>query len=156
MVLGSLITTAVFYFINKQNENEERENLKAFLASFKDAKSTQKSMDEALNDPKTALVIASALTVVIGKDELFYYRGSDCGRMERTDLLNVKEILRAEKEHSPAEKLMIIIKKTSDASLRNSMDLLDAISAAGIPAGHFADASLSIIEKNCIQNIRSK
>ena len=154
MVIGSLITGAVFYYINMQNENQERENIKEFLASFRDAKTTQEKLDEALNDPKAALVLSSALTVVIAKDELFYYRGTDCGKLARTDIINVRGILSSEKQHTTSDKLMIIIKKTKEATLRNSMDLLDAITNSGITPGHFAEAAMTENEKNCIQNYK--
>ena len=154
MILGAAITSGIFYYINKLNENEERENLKNFLTSFKEEKSNQLNLDQALNDPKAALVLSSALTVVIAKDELYYYRGTDCSKMDKTDLINIKSILSEEKQHAGADRLMIIVKKMPEATLRNSMDLLDAITSSGITPGHFAEASMTGNEKNCIQNYK--
>ena len=37
MIIGAAITSGIFYYVNKQNEDEARENLKTFLASMKDS-----------------------------------------------------------------------------------------------------------------------
>ena len=155
MIIGAAITSGIFYYVNKQNEDEARENLKAFLASMKDSKTTQERLDEALNDPKATLILSTAMTVITApNDELFYYKGNDCGKLIKTDLINMKEIFSIEKKIVPAAELMIIIKKIPGASLRNSIDLLDAITAAGIPAGHFAEVKITENEKNCLQNYK--
>jgi hypothetical protein len=153
MFIGAAVTSGIFYYINKQNENEARENLRSLLASLKDSKTTQAKLEEALNDPKASMVLSSAITVILStKDEIYYYKGNDCSKIEKTDFTNIKNILAAEKQHSNADELMIIIKKMPGATLRNSIDLLDAITGAGIPAGHFAEVGITDKEKNCLQN----
>ena len=155
MIIGAAITCGVFYYINKQNENEARENLRAFLASMKDSKTTQANLDEALNDPKASMILLSAITVIANaNDELYYYKGNDCSKLIKTDFVNIKDILSTEKKYEAADELMIIIKKMPGASLRNSIDLLDAITGAGIAPGHFAEAAMTENEKNCIKNYK--
>ncbi|CAN5779816.1 hypothetical protein BH11BAC4_BH11BAC4_19770 [soil metagenome] len=155
MILGAAITSGIFYYINKQNENEARENLTALLVSAKESKTTQQKLTEALNDPKAELIIPNALTVIgSARDQLFYYKGNDCSKLLQTDFINIKEILNQEKKQVPANELMIIIKMMPGASFRNSIDILDAITTAGIPAGHFAEVNPTEKEKDCLQNYK--
>ena len=155
MLIGAAITSGVFYFINKQSEDEAKENLKSILASMKDSKTTQEHLDEVLNDPNATLKLSTAMTVITASSgEYYYYKGNDCSKLVKTDLLMMKDILKAEKELVPADQLMIIIKKMPGAAFRNSIDLLDAISGAGIPAGHFAEMNMTGNEKNCLSNYK--
>jgi len=154
--IGAAVTSGIFYYINKQNEDEAKENLRSLLASLKDSKTTQAKLEEALNDPKANMVLSLAITVILSaKDEIYYYKGNDCSKIEKTDFINIKNILATEKQHVPVDELMIIIKKMPGATLRNSIDLLDAITGAGIPAGHFAEVGMTEKEKNCLQNYKT-
>jgi hypothetical protein len=122
---------------------------------MKDSKTTQENLDEILNDPNATIHLPNAMTVITtAGNEYYYYKGNDCSRLVKTDLVILKNVLKAEKEILPANQLMIIIKKMPDATLRNSVDLLDAISGAGIPAGHFAEMMLTQNEKNCLSNYK--
>ena len=150
ILIGAAITSVVFYFINK---NEQRENAEALLELLKLEQAKEKQTTATLNDPGSTLS-ASALTIVMASNnELLYFRG-DCSKIEKTDLVSVKEILATEKKRSRPQDLMIIIKDQEGASFKNSIDLLDAITTAGIPAGHFAQIDLSEKEKYCIQNYK--
>ena len=155
MIIGASITSGVFYYIGKQDEDEAKENLQSLLASMKYSKTTQEHLNEILNDPNATLRLPTAMTVITtAGDEYYYYKGNDCSKLVKTDLVMMKDILKAEKELLPADQLMIIIKKMPDAAFRNSIDLLDAISGAGIPAGHFAEIMMTQNEKNCLLNYK--
>lgn len=155
VIIGAAITSGIFYYITKQDENEAKEDLKTLIASMKDSKTTQENLDEILNDPNATLHLPNAMTVITTNgNEYYYYKGNDCSKLVKTDLVILKDVLKAEKELLPANQLMIIIKKMPDATLRNSVDLLDAISGAGIPAGHFAEMMMTQNEKNCLSNYK--
>lgn len=155
VIIGASITSGIFYYITKQDENEAKEDLKTLIASMKDSKTTQENLDEILNDPNATLHLPNAMTVITTNgNEYYYYKGNDCSKLVKTDLVLLKDVLKAEKELLPANQLMIIIKKMPDATLRNSVDLLDAISGAGIPAGHFAEMMMTQNEKNCLSNYK--
>ena len=99
--------------------------------------------------------LQSVLTVVAaGNDQFYYFRNNDCSNMEHADLASMTELLKDQKKRVTAENLMIIIKTTAEAGYKNSIDLLDAINSAGIPAGHFAEVKLSEKEKICIKNYK--
>lgn len=156
MIIGAAITSAVFYYFIKQDESEARENLKDLLASVKNSKTTQQQLDELVNTSGTSGALAAALKIITtGSDELYYYTGSDCSKMIKTTMADIVTALAAEKKMIPAEKLMIIIKKIPGSSFRNSMNLLDAITAAGIGPGHFAETVITEKENNCLQTIRN-
>ena len=155
IIIGAAITSGVFFYIDKQNEDEAKENLQSLLASMKDSKSTQDHLNEILNDPGSTIQLPNAMTIIITTgDEYYYYKGNDCSRLAKADLVMMKDILKSEKKLLPANQLMLIIKKTPDAGIRNSIDLLDAISGAGIPAGHFAEVMMTQNEKNCLLNFK--
>lgn len=156
MIIGAAITSGVFYYIDKQEEDEAKENLQSLLASMKDSKSTQDQLNEILNDPGATMRLPNAMTIITTSgDEYYYYKGNDCSKLAKADLVMMKDILISEKKLLPADQLMIIIKKTPEAAIRNSIDLLDAISRAGIPAGHFAEVMMTQNEKNCLLNFKT-
>ena len=74
--------------------------------------------------------------------------------MKQADLVNIKTILQEEKNQTKAADLMIIIKMAEGTTYKNSIDLLDVITQAGIPAGHFAEVNMSEREKNCLQHYK--
>lgn len=152
MAIGAAITSAVFYFLTK---NEEKENANALLDLLKQEQAKNKQTNETLNDPASTLDIKSALTIVLAaNDEFYYYREKDCSKLERSNFAYVNEILETEKKRTRTNNLMIIIKTSPGASFKNSIDLLDAITKAAIPPGHFAEMDLSANEKNCITNYK--
>ena len=155
MIIGAALASAVFYFINQREENEQKENLKAFLEMAKQKQASNQQATETLNDPSSSLVLGSALTIVIVANDVFYYfRNNDCSKMDKADLTGITDLLKQEKQQQKEKDLMIIIKTAAGSTFRNSIDLLDAITMAGIPSGHFAEVDLSEKEKYCIQHYK--
>ena len=155
IVIGAALTCGVFYIINLYEENEQKENLKALLETAKQNQAISKQANETINDPAAMRALQSAITIVAAANEEFYYfRNNDCSKMDKADLVSITELLKDQKKRIQADELMIIIKTMPEASYKNSINLLDAITSAGIPAGHFAEVELSEKEKYCIQNYK--
>lgn len=152
MIIGVAITSAVYYFINI---NDEKENTAALLELLKQEQAKNKQTNETLNDPTYTMDIKSSLTIILSaNDEFYYYGDKDCNKLEKSNFTFVSEILETEKKRTKNDNLMIIIKTSPGASFKNSIDLLDAITKAAIPPGHFAEMDLSANEKNCITNYK--
>ncbi len=152
MIIGAAITSAVFYFLNN---NEEKENATALLDLLKLEQGKSKQTNETLNDPSSQFDIKSSLTIILSaNDEFYYYQDKDCSKIEISNFTFVNEVLETEKKRTRTEDLMIIIKNLPGASYKNSIDLLDAITKVSIPPGHFTEMDLSSNEKNCITNYK--
>ncbi len=155
IVIGATVTSAVFYFIHKNKEAEKKDNVAALLDLIKQRQANDRQTNETINDPGSTLVVKNALSFLVsGSDDLYYYRNTDCSRMEKITFNAVSLLLKEEKKNNKPEDLMILIKSTRDATFQNSVNLLDAISMAAIPAGHFAEINISEKEKNCILNYK--
>lgn len=155
MIIGALITCGVFYFIHKQKENEHQENVAELLAFVKKGQATNVQVQEAINDTSTMLVGAVPLTIIVtDSDEYYFYRDRDCSKIEKIDFAALNRLFLEEKKIQKEADLMIIIKMPGEATFKNSMGLLDAITAAGIQPGHYAAVELSELEKNASKTIR--
>jgi hypothetical protein len=155
LIIGAAIASGVFYYIRLKEDNEQKEQLKALIESIKQGQATNLQTSETINDPNAALLIRSALTIIIGNgDEFYYYRNSDCSKIEKTNLPFISNLLKDEKARTKPDDLMIIIKSAEQSTYKSAIDLLDAINLANIPAGHFAQIDLSEKEKICIQQYK--
>ena len=153
--IGAALASGAFYYINIREDNQEKEDLKALLETAKQNQAISKQANKTINDPVAMRALQSVLTIVAaGNDQFYFFRNNDCSNMEHTDLVSMTALLNDQKKRVNTEDLMIIIKTTPEASYKNSIDLLDAITSAGIPAGHFAEVELSEKEKNCIKNYK--
>ncbi|MEO6488529.1 MAG: hypothetical protein ABIO04_01205 [Ferruginibacter sp.] len=155
MIIGSLITCGVFYFLDLKSQNDEKENVKTLLESIERKEVANKKMNEAINDSNATLIAHSPLTIIVtATDELYYYREKDCNKIEKINAASISEILEEEKNRKKEDDLMIYIKTVEGADFKKSINLLDAIGRAGIQPGHYAEINLSEKEKNCIKNYK--
>lgn len=153
LITGALITSGIFYFINKNNEDDQKENVAALLEMVQKGQARNNQIQQTINDTNSTLVVHSPVTIIIDSDEqYYYYRDKDCSKIEKAPLSSIKELLADEQQKN--KDIMIIIKKMAGTTLRNSIDLLDAIGRAGIQPGHYAEMDLSDMEKNCIKNYK--
>ncbi len=155
MFIGAAITSGIFYFINKSNENEQKESLAEIIESIKKGQASDIQANQTINDSNTTFAIPTALSIVVGgNDNFYYYRDNDCSKIEKINFLSISDLLKNEMKRTKTVDLMVMIKLSQEASYKNSIDLLDAITVAGIPPGHFAEVALSEKEKNCIKNYK--
>ncbi len=150
MFIGAAISAGIFYYLKMNEENQEKEEIKALIESIRLQQAKGAQTNETINNPNSALM-QSALTVVVGiTDEFYYYRNNDCNKIAKADLVTISNLLKEEKARTRPTELMILIKVAERSTYRNAIDLLDAITMAEIPAGHFAEVDLSEREKLCI------
>lgn len=155
MLIGAVITSAIFYLVNKKNEDELRDSIKEMINKSNQSKVISDNLKEAMNDPKTMIIADRAITIVLApRDELYFYPSNDCTQMNVADYTTIRSILEREKNRKNPDDLMIIIKKMAGASFKNAVDILDAINDEGIPAGHFAEIDLTDRENNCIHTFK--
>lgn len=154
MIIGAAITCAVFYFIQRNREDAREENISELLAIIKQKQASGEQLNAALSDSNAVLNGYEPLTVIVsGNNEYFYFHGKDCSGLEKTGVAALEAVLGHEKEKYPGN-LMIIIKKAPEAEYKNSIELLEAISRAGIEPGQYAELALTAPEINCIKNYK--
>lgn len=150
---GAVIAGGIFYYLRIKEEDDQKEELKSLIESMKLERARNQQASSMINDPHSG--ISNGLTVLVGlTDEFYYYRDNDCSRIGKATLQQINEILKQEKATRKNDDLMIIIKQLEQSTYKNSVDLLDAITMAGIPAGHFALVDLSEREKICLQQYK--
>ena len=153
MVIGAALAGGIFYYLNIRDENEHQENVKALLELMKQKKVADELTSATINDPGNMLLPKQTLSIMIpGGNEYYYYRNADCSKLVKISYEKIRDLLREEKERVNPKDLMILIKEYPGASLKSSIDLLDAISYEKIPAGHFAAVDISEKEKDCLQH----
>lgn len=152
--IGALLSVGVFYFINKKKEDEKN----AFIASI----NTAHPVNMKLNDPKDEnpepiLLVENPFIILIGTNENFYYyNGKNCNALQKSRLAELKVQIALKKEKTNPKELMFIVKSLQDAGFKNIIDVLDELTIAGIPAGHYAEVDVSENEKDCIKNYKEK
>lgn len=156
MIVGAAIAGAAFYLINRYNENEQKEALAELIKSLQQSKASSNALKDAVNDPKASLVVEKALNIIITGEGYYYYQDQDCSNMQGCTLDGISSIIANEKSRTKEKELMILIKEKEGASFKQSVELLDQITKAGIAPGHFAQIELSEKEKNCIQHFKEK
>ncbi|MGG9963665.1 hypothetical protein [Ferruginibacter sp. SUN106] len=109
-------------------------------------------------ETETPIVIsARTLTLLVSStDALFYYHGTDCSSIKKTSTQLLPALLNIEKRNTPAKDLMIVIKQEEGASFKATIDILDKMVLAKIPAKHYAEMDITESEINCIKNFTTK
>jgi biopolymer transport protein ExbD len=69
---------------------------------------------------------SGAFTIILGKaDQVYYYEGDDPTKMEVTNLKGIRDKILDKKGRTPEDKLVVIIKPDTDATYKDTVDLLD-------------------------------
>lgn len=107
-------------------------------------------------DKKNIIPLSQKTLIIIlaANDILFYYHGSNCEQLLKTDFKKVKEILKEEKKKTVVKDLFILIKATRESTFKNAIDLLDDIVLSKIPSGHYAEMDITDSEINCVKNYK--
>ncbi len=152
--IGALFSSGIFYYINKKNEDKR----KALIASVNSAQPVNLNMTEPKDeDPEPVLLVENPFTILIGSNENFYYyNGKNCNGLQKSTLAQLKVQIASKKEKTNPKKLMFIIKSLQDAGFKSVIDVLDELTIAGIPVGHYAEVDVSENEKDCIKNYKKK
>lgn len=104
--------------------------------------------DSSLQTAKTLIILLD------GKNQVYYYRGMKCNKLFETSYRDLKDILIKERSQTLKKDLMILIKSTTKATLKNVIDVLDEIVLAKIPSKHYAEEEITTDELNCIKTIK--
>ena len=111
----------------------------------------KEDMESIISLSQKTLIIILAVN-----NELYYYHGSNCEKLLKTDFKLVKEILKAERKNTTVKDLFILIKATKESTFKNAIDLLDDIVLSKIPAGQYAEVDITAAEINCIKNFKNQ
>lgn len=150
--IGAALASAVFYFLYRKDENEHRENVKNLLELMQQKQKNEELTQSTINDPGSLVMTRTALSILISPgNEYYYFHGSDCSKIQKAGADKLQTLLLDEKARTNTKDLMILIKEIPGTPIKSAMDLLDMISMAKIPPGHFTSVDVSEKEKTCLQ-----
>ena len=93
-----------------------------------------------------------ALTILLGnKNQLFYYESDDPAKSIRSDYINIRNIILDKKRRTDPVHFEIILKPSSDASYKNTVDALDEMTIDAIR--HYVLTDISPVEYRIIRSI---
>ena len=123
------------------------------------SQSTAMAMNEPKDDSTQQLKVknSGAMTILLGKgDQVYYYLGQleadkVSQQFKSTTFKEIRQIIVDKKKATPIDDLMYIIKSDSTSTFANSIDILDEMSIAAVPPGHYAEVDITPSERLLIQ-----
>ena len=117
------------------------------------------NMNEPKDDPDQQLKVknSGAMTILLGKgNQVYYYFGQleadkISEEFKSTNFKDVRQLIVDKKKSTPIDDLMYIIKSDSTSTFANSIDILDEMSIAAVPPGHYAEVDITPTERMLIQ-----
>ncbi len=100
---------------------------------------------------------SGSTTILLDKNNrVHYYHGSLMhgnadGQIKETNYEGIREVISNKKRNTPLAKLMFLIKATPEATYKNAINILDEMTVAAVPAGHYAELEITKEEKALIQ-----
>ena len=88
---------------------------------------------------------SGALTLLISVDRtIFYYEGADPGKMIRSDIHGVRQVIMDKKKRTDTEKFMVIIKPGKDSNFQALIRLMDEMNINDVM--HYALVDIEPVE----------
>ncbi len=123
------------------------------------SQATAMNMNEPKDDPDQQLKVknSGAMTILLGKgNQVYYYFGQlEADKLSEefksTNFKDVRKLIVDKKKSTPIDDLMYIIKSDSTSTFANSIDILDEMSIAAVPPGHYAEVDITPVERMLIQ-----
>lgn len=123
------------------------------------SQATAMNMNEPKDDPDQQLKVknSGAMTILLGKgNQVYYYFGQleadkISEEFKSTNFKDVRQLIVDKKKSTPIDDLMYIIKSDSTSTFANSIDILDEMSIAAVPPGHYAEVDITPTERMLIQ-----
>lgn len=123
------------------------------------SQATAMNMNEPKDDPDQQLKVknSGAMTILLGKNnQVYYYYGQleadkISEEFKSTSFKDIRKLIVDKKKSTPIDDLMYIIKSDSTSTFANSIDILDEMSIAAVPPGHYAEVDISPSERMLIQ-----
>lgn len=123
------------------------------------SQATAMNMNEPKDDPDQQLKVknSGAMTILLGKgNQVYYYFGQlEADKLSEefksTNFKDVRKLIVDKKKSTPIDDLMYIIKSDSTSTFANSIDILDEMSIAAVPPGHYAEVDITPAERMLIQ-----
>jgi len=123
------------------------------------SQATAMNMNEPKDDPDQQLKVknSGAMTILLGKgNQVYYYFGQlEADKLSEefksTSFKDVRKLIVDKKKSTPIDDLMYIIKSDSTSTFANSIDILDEMSIAAVPPGHYAEVDITPVERMLIQ-----
>lgn len=101
-------------------------------------------------DEQNKLKESAALTVMPGKDDkVYYYEGLDPSKIQASDWKHIRDEILDKKRRTDPNDFMVIIKPDSDATYKNTVDMLDEMTIDGVK--RYALVDITPVEYGFIQ-----
>jgi len=128
------------------------------------SKPTAMNMNEPKDDPNNEMKVkeSAVMTILLGKsDNVYYYFGNLTAEnasdiFKSTTFKEIRQLILDKKRSvpdgdKPKSDLMYIIKSDKESTFKNAIDILDEMSIAAIPPGHYAEVDINPVEQMLIQ-----
>jgi biopolymer transport protein ExbD len=113
-------------------------------------------MNELKDGNPKPVPTSGAMTILLSKsNSVYYYYGileNDFKKIQifKTDFKQIRKLITDKKKETPQEKLMYIIKSDNESTFGNAMNIVDEMQICGIKPGHYAEDSISMLEKSIV------
>jgi biopolymer transport protein ExbD len=105
---------------------------------------------DADDKDKLLVKVSAVLTILPGKnDQVYYYEGDDPTKLGATNFKGIRTVILDKKRRTDPVYFNIILKPTSDATYKNTVDILDEMTIDAIH--HYALVDISPDEYKIIQ-----
>src|SRR5579862_313220 len=95
---------------------------------------------------------SAVLTIIPGKnDQLYYYEGVDCLKIQRTTFKGIRDVILDKKRLTDGGDFFVILKPDQDASYGNVVNIVDEMKIDGVT--RFAEVDISPFEYTLVQKI---
>jgi len=97
--------------------------------------------------------VSAVLTILLGKNEVYYYEKEDAGKMQAVGFNKIREVIIDKKRRTDPVYFNIILKPSPDATYKNTVDILDEMTIDAIR--HYALVDISPEEYKVMQQMNA-
>ncbi len=144
ILIGALLASGVFYYFSKTNKEIESETSATTLDSPKPVPMSMNEPKQENNKSEIKINPSGAVTFLLAaNNEIYYYKGVHNYTINKTDYVEVREIIKKYKSEINPDDLMFIIKSAKGATFKNAIDILDEMTINSVPPGHYAELEIT-------------
>jgi biopolymer transport protein ExbD len=147
---GVLILRELVFYATKPSEEAMQMNLPPDDLNLTEPKPERDSEKIEVNYKGAVTFLLTA------NDNIYYYRGEFNDVISKTDFNKVGELINKYNTDINEKNLMFIIKADTSSTFKNAINMLDQMAINNVPAGHYAELTISNNEIESIKKFKEK